>query len=158
VGKYATNTSVGIDRSKAEIEKILTRYGADQFISAWQSDPPRAFIGFSIEGRQVKISLPIPDRNSEEFTLTETGRERSEASAYTAWEQAQRQRWRALALIVKAKLEAVDCGISTIEREFLADVVLSNGATFGEWAAPQLEAAYTNGKMPPLLPAPKRKR
>ena len=59
---------------------------------------------------------------------------------------------RALYLIVKAKMEAVEAGISTVEREFLYDIVLPDGRTAGEWLAPQIEAAYNSGDMPALLP------
>ena len=55
-------------------------------------------------------------------------------------------------MIIKAKLEAADSGISTIEREFLYDIVLPDGKTVGEYMAPQIEAAYTTGEMPPMLP------
>ena len=55
-------------------------------------------------------------------------------------------------LIVKVKLEAVESGISTIEREFFYDVVLPNGTTLGEFMAPQIETVYQTGEMPPLLP------
>jgi hypothetical protein len=36
MGLYAANTAVGEDRSKAEIERTLRRYGADQFVSGWE--------------------------------------------------------------------------------------------------------------------------
>ena len=55
-------------------------------------------------------------------------------------------------MIIKAKLEAVESGISTVEREFFYDVVLPDGKTIGEWMAPQLEEAYRTGSMPPMLP------
>jgi hypothetical protein len=63
-----------------------------------------------------------------------------------------RRRWRALLMVIKAKLVSVEDGISTIEREFMADVVLPNGKTLGEWVAPQLDAAYQSGGMPALMP------
>jgi hypothetical protein len=63
------------------------------------------------------------------------------------------QRWRALALVIKAKLEAVAAGITTVEQEFLAHIVLPDGhTTVGTWMAPQLAAAYDAGTMPALLP------
>ena len=77
---------------------------------------------------------------------------RSKAQAYAAWEQACRSKWRSLYLVIKAKLEAVDSGISTIEREFFYDIVLPNGKTVGEFMGPQIEEAYTTGEMPALLP------
>ena len=77
---------------------------------------------------------------------------RSPEQVDAAWEQACRARWRALYLIIKAKLEAIESGISTVEHEFLSDVVVPNGQTVGAFMAPQLEAAYTTGRMPALLP------
>jgi hypothetical protein len=59
---------------------------------------------------------------------------------------------KALSLVVKAKLEAVEAGISTVEREFLADVLLADGSTVGAWAAPQLALVYERGVTPALLP------
>ena len=55
-------------------------------------------------------------------------------------------------MVIKAKLVAVEAGISTIEREFLADVVLPDGHTVGQWVAPQLDKIYERGEMPALLP------
>ncbi len=87
---------------------------------------------------------------------TAVSSDRAEARRWSAsdalWEQACRQRWRALALVVRGKLEAVEAGITTVEDEFLAHLVLPSGETFGEWAGPQLEAAYERGQMPALLP------
>ncbi|HWF01594.1 MAG TPA: hypothetical protein VG248_17460 [Caulobacteraceae bacterium] len=54
-------------------------------------------------------------------------------------EQACRQKWRALALVIKAKLEAVSAGITTVEDEFLAQTMMGDGRTVGEVVQPQLE-------------------
>lgn len=54
--------------------------------------------------------------------------------------------------MIKAKLEAVDAGISTVEEEFLAHVMTPDGSTVHEWLAPQLEHAYASGQMPALMP------
>lgn len=149
---YAKDTSVSTDRSRAEIEKTLTRYGADTFAYGWAGD--KAQIGFAAHGRHVRFILRMPDKNDPEFTLTPTGkRSRSDDQAYAAWEQACRQRWRALNLVIKAKLEAVESGISEFEEEFLAHIVLPNGTTAGDWLRPQIEEAYVTGKMPEMLPA-----
>ena len=149
---YAENTSVSVDKSKAEIERTLQRYGADQFISGW--DKHRAMIGFRMQGRQIKFIIKLPEKDSKEFTHT-PGRKnkRDESKAYSAWEQACRQRWRALALVIKAKLEAVDTGITVFEDEFMAHIVLPDGQTVGEYMRPQIAVAYEKGSMPKLLPA-----
>lgn len=98
------------------------------------------------------MRLPLPSPEDREFTVTPAGRTRTASAAAGAYEQAVRQRWRALALVVKAKLEAVEAGISTVEREFLADITLPGGTTVGEWATPQLAAVYAGGPMPALMP------
>lgn len=77
--------------------------------------------------------------------------QRSPAQAQTEYEQAVRQKWRALALAIKAKLEAVDAGITEFEDEFLANIVLPNGESAGNWMRPQIASAYAKGDMPPLL-------
>ena len=148
---YAENTSVPVDKSKAEIERILQRYGADQFMSGW--DLERAVVGFRMNGRQIRFIVQLPDRNDDEFQFTPGRRtKRDKSKAYSAWEQACRQRWRALALVIKAKLEAVEAGITVFEDEFLAHIVLPDGQTVGEYMRPQIAIAYEKGSMPNLLP------
>jgi hypothetical protein len=151
-GQYAKDTSVSTEASRAEIERTLQRYGAEAFAYGWTGD--RAQIQFAANGRQIRFVLELPDKDDDEFRLTPgRGLERSEAQAYAAWEQACRQRWRALALVVKAKLEAVEAGISDFEDEFLSHILLPDGTTAGAWLRPQIAQAYETGRMPEMLPA-----
>lgn len=145
---YAANTSVSVESSKGEIERTLQRYGATSFMTGW--DRERAVVGFEIASRRVRFVLTLPDRNDREFTQHSRGR-RTDDAAFKSWEQACRQRWRALALVIKAKLEAVESGITTIEDEFLAHTLLPDGTTAGDWMRPQIAAAYDTGAMPPML-------
>jgi hypothetical protein len=148
--RYAEKTGVPVDRSRAEIERTLVRYGADAFRYGWKAG--LATIEFAAHGRHIRFSLPLPRRDDHEFTLTPTGRERSEVQAERAWEQACRQRWRALGLAIKAKLEAVECGIAEFEQEFLAYVVdPQTGRTVGEVIRPQLAVSYEAQPAPLLL-------
>lgn len=149
---YAQRTDVAPDRSRAEIERILTRWGARGFLYGW--DETSAVLGFVVRDRQVRFVLPLPDRGSREFTHTKVRLERrTPAAAAEAYEQAVRQRWRALALVIKAKLEAVEAGIVTFDQEFLAHLVLPSGETVGQAVAPAVERAYATGQTPALLPA-----
>jgi hypothetical protein len=153
MSKYAERTTVDSDRSIAEIRKLLTRYGANKFISAHDLDELQATIAFQMRGRRIKFVIPLPDPNARDFTHTpQTRKPRTATAAQEAYEQAIRQRFRALALLVKAKLEAIDAGIVTFESEMLNKTMLPNGMTVEEWAEPQIEQAYLSGKMPPLLP------
>src|SRR4051812_43447758 len=118
---YAENTSVTVDKSKSEIERTLERYGANGFAYGWQNN--HAMIRFLHSERQIRFLLPLPDKNSRQFTHT-TARQtkRSPEESHACWEQACRQKWRALALAIKAKLEAVDSGITSFEDEFMAHI------------------------------------
>lgn len=146
--KFAENTSVSADRSRAEIEQTLKRYGADGFGYMWEKD--RAVIMFRIEDKHVRFILPIP--KVEEFRYTPNQHQyRSDNQMRNAHEQAVKQRWRALNLVIKAKLEAVESKIVTLEDEFLAHIVLPDNQTVSQWIRPQIEQAYMDGKMPTRL-------
>ena len=149
---YAENTSVPVSSSKSEIESTLDRYGATGFGYMIQGD--RAAVMFEASGKRVRFVLPFPDRESLEFKKTPTGRPRKGDAVNSAYEQEVRRRWRALALAIKAKLEAVDTGITSFEEEFLAHIVMPNGQTVAETAIPALNDAYATGKMRPLIEAP----
>lgn len=148
MSRYAAETSVSVEKSRSEIESILRRYKADQF--GYVTNAKGATVMFSLGGRHIRFILPMPDPKDREFTWHSRGMRTPEA-AEKAWEQACRQRWRALALVIKAKLEAVSAGITTIEDEFLAHTMLPDGSTMGEWAKPQIEEAYRIGAMPQHL-------
>jgi hypothetical protein len=151
VNKYAENTEVSSSRSREEIENILTRNGATQFAYGWQDG--KALIAFTANGKQVRFILPMPDHNSREFTHTpERGAVRSKEAQDKAYEQAVRQKWRALAISIKAKFAAIEAGISVFEREFFYDTVLPNGQTVGEYIMPQVQECYLSGSMPSMLP------
>jgi len=148
-GRYAQDTSVPADRSRAEIERTLQRYGATAFAYGWEIGS--ATIMFDLNGRRIRFRMPMPDRTSAEFTRTAAGKARSETAAQDAWEKAGRQRWRALALVIKAKLEAAAAGITTVDDEFAMAVVLPDGRTVGEVVLPQIASSYTTGRMPAML-------
>lgn len=149
--RYAENTSVSSEASRSEIERTLQRYGASSFGYGWEDDI--ALIAFKLSGRSIKFVLRMPDRNSRQFTHTPVrDLPRYKDDAQAEWEKACRQRWRALALVVKAKLEAVEAGITTVENEFLSATMLPSGETIGEWVGPQVDEVYRTGGMPSLLP------
>lgn len=151
MSQYASNTTVGVSASKNEIERTLERYGATSFQHGWNQD--EAAIAFTIANRQVQIRMVLPRKDEERFTHHSRG-PRTPDAAFKEWEQACRQKWRALALIIKAKLEAVESGISTVEKEFLADIRMPDGSRFWDHAQPEIERVYLSGNMPMLaLPA-----
>lgn len=152
--RFASDTSVSVERSKAEIESLVMRYGATGFASGWSGD--QAQIQFMSHDRMIRFNLPLPRRDEKRFTTTPAGRKRLDADdQYKAWEQGCRQLWRALTLAIKAKLEAVECGISSFDSEFLAQIVDPfTGKTVGEIMRPQIAESYKNGPRQLLLCGP----
>jgi hypothetical protein len=145
---YAQNTSVSVEKSQQEVQNILRKYGADAFGVMERKDI--AYLMFEYNGLMIQITVPLPKK--EEFIKTDTGRSRKNNQAEQAYEQAIRQRWRALVLAVKAKLEAVESGISTIEKEFLAFVMMPDGKQLSDHLLPQLLQIASTGRVPKLLP------
>jgi len=156
-GIYAQNTAVSVEKSRAEIESTLARYGANRF--AYATEPGRAMVGFAIKDTTgtnlaIRMVLPLPDTSEKRFThrkVYSRVEQNTPEQAHKLHEQACRSSWRSLFLVIKAKLEACATGISTIEREFLADIVTPNGQTVGEMVRPQLAEMSERGRVPQLL-------
>jgi hypothetical protein len=111
-----------------------------------------ASIQFRASERHVRFTLTLPKSSDDEFQWTPARKKRRKPEqVLEAWEQACRQRWRALALCIKAKLEAVECG--EFEDEFLAHIVMPGGETLGRLMKPQIEEAYLTGEPPPGIAA-----
>lgn len=126
---YAAKTKVPANQTRTEIETTLKRYGADQFF--YGQKPGIVAIGFRAKGRHVRFTMAVPD-------------ETKQAQSY-------RQRWRAMLLCIKAKLESVESGIEQFDEAFMAQIILPDGRTMAEATLPQIAQAYKDGKMPPLL-------
>lgn len=152
MSKYAEKTTVPVAKSKMDIEVILSKYGANGFMSGWNQE--KAVIAFEMQNRRIVFNIPMPDKKSAEIRIDYRGYVRTDAQIEKAYDQAQRQRWRALLLVIKAKLEAVESGITEFEDEFLAHIALPDGSTAGDWMRPQIALAYESGTMPSLLPSP----
>lgn len=131
---FASETKVPVSQSRDEIERVLRKYGATAFM--YGADQEAAIVGFQAQDRNVRFRLPMPSRKLSEKDFA----------------QAERQRWRALLLCIKAKLEAVASGITTFEDEFLAHIVLPGNVTVGEAIKSKVAIAYREGHVGGLLP------
>jgi hypothetical protein len=154
MARFAANTDVSVAKSRAEIESLITRYGATA--TAFMNETGRALIMFQAQDRRVVFELPLPNIADKQFEKDGRGAKRSPDKRLEVWEQACRQKWRALALVIKAKLEAVESGITSFEDEFLAHILMPDGITVGNHIKPNIAAAYAGGAMVPLLPPPSK--
>lgn len=147
--RYAEGTEVSPERSRAEIEGLLARYGAEAF--GYASDPQRAVVTFKAKGRVVRFVLPMPA--AKDFARDRRGAARTPSQVAVALDRERRRLWRSLAMAVKAKLEIVASGITTFEDEFLPHFVLDDGQTVREAIRPALDARA--GQNVPLLSGPR---
>lgn len=142
---YASNTSVSEDRSRTEIERLLMRYGADEF--GYLTRKREAIIGFIFKGIRVEMTVPLPDRDDEKFHTTPTGRKtRSGDAAFREWEKEVRRRWRSLCLVIKALLVGIDDEVLTFEEAFMPYMVWGNGLTTSKILLPGIQHALATGK------------
>lgn len=124
---YASETKVPVVRTKAEIEDLVeNKYGASAFGSFKEGD--QAVVMFSLQGRNIMFRMTI------DYSTKQT----------------ERTNWRALLMVIKAKLESVASGIETLEEAFLSQVVAPDGRTYGDHVIPAIETDYKEHSVPRL--------
>lgn len=152
---YGATTKVSVEKSQAELGSLLRKHGATGLGVAF--DEQRAMCAFVMQARHVRLSVPLPTLEEVKklkgtprtwWSMSVAERARWEKDAR---DQVERQRWRQLILLVKAKLEVIELGLSTVEREFLADLVLPGGSTMHEHVRAGIDELYVTGRLPPLL-------
>jgi len=119
---------VSSDRSIAEIRKAGERYGATGFM--FGTSDGTSVIAFQLQNRAIRIRVQSP--RLEDFRLTPKGSERNATAMRNECEKTSRQRWRAIAAVIKAKLEAIENKVSSLDDEFLAHVLVDDKYTVAE--------------------------
>lgn len=147
---YAEGTSVDPSRTRAELETLIEKHGATSY--GWGKEGRRAQVYFAMRDRKVMFRVELPDERDTAVVKTASGRPRAFDSRGKALEQETKRRWRALLLVVKAKLESVESGIETFDQAFLPHFVMADGRTLSDALVPEL-ATVLNGDPARMLPA-----
>jgi hypothetical protein len=137
---FAEKTKVPVIQTRGEIERMLGRFKCSSYGTAVDYEQRKARVQFKAHDRIIRFELTLPD----------PGRHRVKEK----FEQEERRVWRALMLVIKAKLEAVENSIATFEEEFLAHVVMPNDQTVATILQPIIADAYARGQMPRALLGP----
>jgi len=135
---YAVKTRVPVSQSRTEIEQLLEKHKAKQFGTAVDYDANQARVQFRLQDRIVRFLIGLPDRKKYGQGIR--------------WDQQERQRWRALLLVIKAKLESVENGIETLEEAFLAEIVMPGDQTVAELLTQVIAESYRTGRQLLLPP------
>ena len=153
---YARGTTVPVEQSRIEIERIITKYGATAF--SYATNRQKAMLQFEVHDRVVRFVLPLPAIDDPAVARKRSGRGWAavpHASRPRRHAQLIRERWRALRICILSKLEAVQAGITEFEEEFFSHVVdPQTGRTIYELVSPQLAIAYSENPAPIGLPSP----
>lgn len=154
---YAKGTKVAIETTDRQIKDMLRKAGATAY--ATFENRTSASIAFHLNDLNIRMNLSMPDPDDERFTMRKVNQHgamapQSASVAEKLWEQACKERWRALHLCVKAKLEAIDAGVETFEDAFLAHVQTDTGETIGQRIKPQLQSIVA-GNMPLQITGPR---
>lgn len=152
---FARGTVVSPEKSRAAIEKLLRSNGATAVVVGWQMSSVE--IGFEAHGRRLRFTLAMPTRKDRKITHDARGHRRTQVQETRELDAEERRLWRALLLVIRAKLEAVESGIETFDQAFLANIIVPGPdgvTTVGEYVSPALASAYERGaRMPSLLGA-----
>lgn len=130
--RYAEGTEVPISRSHDQIKAELRRVGAEE-IGVMEATN-QAWLVFRI--REVRYRI-----TTGEIQVARGRKPEAEA----------RRQWRAILLLVKAKVVSIVEGISTVEREFLSDAIMPDGSVLSDHAPKLIENAYREGGPPRLM-------
>lgn len=129
--RYAEGTTVPVEKTKQEIERLVERNGGKRFFTGWADDHV-AVIGFRAQDRILRFNLPLPGDKAVSARLRERETMR---------------RWRCLLLCLKAQFEAVATGVKSFEQAFFGDIILPNNQTVYEAAQELVAGVYRTGKM-----------
>lgn len=141
VRRYAEGTTVPVSSSRGEMSGILAKHGVERM--AWGTAPEGDTLQFELAGRRFAFVIDKPTMEDVEARYEAEGRDWSRVYDPAAKVEAEwRRRWRAHVLLLKAKLEFVEAGDSTLEREFMPYLLLRDGRT--------LEQALAAGALPAL--------
>jgi hypothetical protein len=142
---YAATTSVSLETSIADIIGMVKRAGATQ---VGQMEGVDSFlIAFRLGDRQMRFTVPLVTQ----YKGPIKGGNGRQINQRLHIDQANRQKGRALWLVIKAKLESVESGVETFEQAFLANIVMADGATVYERIAEHLALEYTSGVIQPAF-------
>jgi hypothetical protein len=154
---YAEGTAVSVEKTVSELTSMIRKAGGAQI--AQLDDHDRFVLAFSMSERQVRFTVSFDPPTHQRFAMKRvnqhysqpaTNQQRIDASAAH-----RRQRMRALLLVVKAKLESVESEVETFEEAFLANVVMSDGATVYDRVSQPIALEYQTGKPALMLEGPR---
>lgn len=150
---YAANTKVSVQASRLELEKILGKYGARSH--GVETKPDFVAINFELCATRYRLEVPMPGfPNGYPIGACPDHPACSNRCRYypAHVEQAKRERWRAIIMMVKSKLELSRLGVSSVEKEFMGSLLLpGRDETLATAFGRAMQRYHANGGGGPLM-------
>lgn len=142
-GRYARGTTVTVPSTQQELAAVFSRYGVDTY--GFGATPGQAVVQFEVKSLPIRVAIPLPPRPAmERVRNPKTGRD---VDAMTRWATEVREAWRALLLLVKSGLEAIERGITSADRVFMAWLVTPDGRTLDDHVLPAYLQSLATGRL-----------
>ncbi len=106
---YAKGTTVSVSKSREAIARLIERFGVGNLATGVMAG--RDFVMFDHDGQTYRFMIEPEDDEDEKM-----------------------RKWRCLVLYVRAALVVVDEGVRDLDSVFLADRILPNGQSWGDYA------------------------
>lgn len=124
---YAT-TNVAVERSQAEIRKLLQRFDVERLAFGEERDEDnRRWVAVTFEARRLGVRMRVPLKAINEHDVrAKTLRSRTKGVVdirNEMYAQEERRIWRVLAWNLKARLVAVEEGLESFEEAFLPHLI-----------------------------------
>lgn len=148
---YAEGTRVSVERSQDEIRALLAKHGCKSF--ALFSGENTHAIQFMMAGLPYRFVVHRPTLDEIKKAYIERGGVAYRVSDWASKIEAEwRRRWRARLLWIKATLEfaAGEGDEGFIAQALMANLVLPDDQSAGEWLGKQLPGIYGTGRLPAL--------
>lgn len=127
--KYAEGTTVPVDKSKAEIERIISKRGGDMVSFGYGRDSDHCVIGFRYRGMMLRFDMHYPSYDEVSTTTPRRFYDRDKQAALVQRnkEAEQRRLWRVMLIRIKVKLETVEENPQFWDEELLPHMLVRGG-------------------------------
>jgi hypothetical protein len=147
MARYASKTSVPVDRSMSEVRGLLLKNNSDAVAIAESKEG--ASVQFIFEGHPYKFLIKYPSPQDSDMRLNNKGQIKTQVQIEKSIDDEKRRLWRAMVLYIKAAIEAHLSGLVNLKRSLMGNMVIADGS--GQTMYQRLEYDIDKVKANPKL-------
>lgn len=140
---FAEGTQVDAGKTRLDIEAMLSKFACETV--GVMREPGFATVLFRRQGWAVQMRVALPQLSDAPKQRKPGYHYMTEAQRLQWVMQQEREKWRQLMLVLKAKFTALENGIESFEESFMAHLVVG-GDHVGQRLLPALRQAQESGQ------------